>query len=301
MRIFSTKGAKLVEITEEQFPLEREIQRLTEANLQELLDLVLVRSEFELHGLRIDTLAFDKDSSGFVIIKYKKDRNFSVVDQGVAYLNLMLNNKADFILEYNEAFSSEPLKREEVDWSQSRIIFIAPEFTRYQQYAIGFKDLGIQLWEVHKYSNGLLVFNEAKSPFTKETITTITKSNPIAKKVTEQIKVYTEEDHLNGVDDDVKELYYDLKSAILTLGNDIEMRPKKTYVAFRRKHNFVSFVFLNSKLKSYINIGINQINDPLKKAKDYAKFSGKIVEVSIKEKSDIPYALSLITQAYERS
>jgi predicted transport protein len=63
----------------------------------------------------------------------------------------------------------------------------------------------------------------------------------------------------------------------------------------------VSFVFLNLKLKSYINIGINQINDPLKKAKDYAKFSGKIVEVSIKDKSDIPYALSLIKQAYERS
>ena len=91
--------------------MEREIQRLTEANLQELFDLVLVRSEFELHALRIDTLAFDKDSSGFVIIEYKKDRNFSVVDQGVAYLNLMLNNKADFILEYNEVFSYEPLKR----------------------------------------------------------------------------------------------------------------------------------------------------------------------------------------------
>jgi hypothetical protein len=112
-------------------------------------------------------LAFDKESGAFVIIEYKKERNFSVVDQGVAYLNLMLNNKADFILEYNEAFSGQPLKRENVDWSQSRIIFIAPEFTRHQQYAIGFKDLGIQLWEVHKYSNGLLVFNEAKSPITK--------------------------------------------------------------------------------------------------------------------------------------
>ena len=41
------------------------------------------------------------------------------------------------------------LKREQVDWSQSRIIFIAPEFTKYQQHAIGFKDVGIQLWEVH--------------------------------------------------------------------------------------------------------------------------------------------------------
>jgi predicted transport protein len=63
----------------------------------------------------------------------------------------------------------------------------------------------------------------------------------------------------------------------------------------------VSFHFLKSSLKVYTNIGINQINDPLKKAKDYAKFSGKIVEVSIKDRSEISYVLSLIRQAYERN
>jgi hypothetical protein len=93
--------------------------------LQELFDLIPVRSEFELHGLRMDTLAFDKESGAFDIIEYKKDRNFSVVDQGISYLNLMLNNKADFILEYNEAFSGQPLKRGETDWSQTRVIFIS--------------------------------------------------------------------------------------------------------------------------------------------------------------------------------
>src|SRR5207302_9200577 len=148
----------------------------------------------------------------------------------------------------------QPLKREDVDWTQSRIIFVAPEFTRYQQHAIGFKDLGIQLWEVHKYDNGLLVFNEIKSHSTKEPITTIAKNNAIAKKVTEEIKVYTEEDHLESVDDKVKDLYSELKSAILNLGKDIEVRPKKKYVAFRRKQAFVSFIFLRTKLKVYLNI-----------------------------------------------
>ena len=214
------------EVREQQFPLESEIQRLTESNLHDLFELDFVKSEFELHGLRIDTLAFDEESKAFVIIEYKKDRNFSVVDQGMAYLNLMLNNKADFILEYNESSnSSHNLKREEVDWSQSRIIFISPEFTKYQQHAIGFKNLGIQLWEVHKYNNGLLVFNEVKSPSAKEPITAIAKNNAVVKKVTEEIKVYTEEDHLTSVDDGVKEMYSELKSNILTLGKDIEVRP----------------------------------------------------------------------------
>jgi hypothetical protein len=251
VRIFSTKEARLVEIVEEQFPLEREVQRLTEANLQELFDLIPVKSEFELHGLRIDTLAFDKESSAFVIIEYK-DRNFSVVDQGVAYLNLMLNNKTDFILEYIHAFPSQAINKQDVDWSQSRIIFIAPEFTRYQQYAIGFKDLGIQLWEIHKYSNGLLFFNEAKSPFTKEPLTMIAKRNPAAKKITEEIKVYNEEDLLEIAEEKVKELYQELKAAVTNLGTDVEVRPTKMYIAFRRKKGFtgvVILIYLNFKTR----------------------------------------------------
>jgi hypothetical protein len=189
---FLYNGTRLAETREKEFPLETEIQRLTEANLHELFELDYVESEFEIYGLRIDTLGFDKESGAFVIIEYKKNRNFSVVGQGMAYLNLMLNNKADFILEYNES-SSHSLKHEEVDWSQSRIIFVSPEFTKYQQHAIGFKDVGIQLWEVHKYNNGLLVFDEGKSPSNKEPITAIAKNNDVAKKVTEEIKVYTEE------------------------------------------------------------------------------------------------------------
>ena len=62
--------------------------------------------------------------------------------------------------------------------------------------------------------------------------------------------------------------YSELKSAILSLGKDNEVRPKKKYVAFRRKQAFVSIMFLKSRLKAYLNIEIDQINDPLKKARD---------------------------------
>lgn len=69
------------------------IRKITALNLRDLFDLDFVKSGFELHGLRIDILAFDIESKAFVIIEYKKDRNFSVVDQGMSYLNLILNNK----------------------------------------------------------------------------------------------------------------------------------------------------------------------------------------------------------------
>ena len=126
---------RLETIKEYPFKLEREIQFLTEINLNSVFRLHFVKSEFTLNNFRIDTLAFDKDSRSFVIIEYKRDKNFSVIDQGYAYLSLMLNNKADFILEYNEN-SKETLKRNDVDWSQSRVIFISPSFTTYQKEAI---------------------------------------------------------------------------------------------------------------------------------------------------------------------
>jgi predicted transport protein len=121
-----------------------------------------------------------------------------------------------------------------------------------------------------------------------ESIRTITKSSPDVQKVSEEIRVYTEDDHLNVVDDNVKELYSELKSAILTFGNDIEMRPKKHYIAFRRKQGFVSFIFSKSKLKACLNIKIDMLQDPLKKSRDvegighYSTGKREIITSSIK-------------------
>ena len=111
-------GQQLEQIKKSPFKLERDIQQLTEKNLNALLDFI--RSEFSLNNFRIDTLAFDREAKAFVIVEYKRDKTFSVIDQGYAYLSLMLNNKADFILEFNES-QYESIKRNDVDWTQSRV------------------------------------------------------------------------------------------------------------------------------------------------------------------------------------
>ena len=129
------KDGNLTKIEERKFKLEKELQELTEKNIENIFGLQFVRSEFSLNNFRIDSLAFDNESRSFVIIEYKRNKNFSVIDQGYAYLSLMLNNKADFILEYNEC-CKETLKRNDVDWSQSKIIFISQSFTSYQKEAV---------------------------------------------------------------------------------------------------------------------------------------------------------------------
>ena len=81
----------------------------------------------------------------------------------------MLNNKADFILQYNEQ-TDKPLKKDQVDWSQSKVIFISPEFTPYQRKVIEFRDLPIELWEVTRYLHNIVLFNQVKSPDKSESI-----------------------------------------------------------------------------------------------------------------------------------
>ncbi|MBU1974026.1 MAG: hypothetical protein KKH52_01370, partial [Nanoarchaeota archaeon] len=159
-------------VKEIKFALEKDLQKLTEENLENIFGLKFISSEFNLQNFRIDTLAFDEENKSFVVIEYKRDRSFSVIDQGYSYLALMLNNKADFILEYNEKMKDN-LKRDDVDWSQSRVMFLSTNFTTYQQNAINFKDLPIELWEVNRYDNDTLLYNQLKAADSNESIKTV--------------------------------------------------------------------------------------------------------------------------------
>ena len=113
----SEKG-DLNTMKQKRFLLEKDIQTLVEKNLSEIFNLQFVASELTIEKFRVDTLAFDEELNSFVIIEYKKGNSYSVVDQGYSYLSVMLNNKADFILEYNERLD-QSLRRDDVDWSAS--------------------------------------------------------------------------------------------------------------------------------------------------------------------------------------
>ena len=92
----------LKELKEIPFKLEKELQNIIEQNLAELLGLEMVQSEFAIKERRFDTLTFDAQTKAFVIIEYKRNRNFSVIDQGMTYLGILLENKADCVLAYQE-------------------------------------------------------------------------------------------------------------------------------------------------------------------------------------------------------
>jgi len=102
MTLFKLQGKKLLKIRDKPIDLEKDIQKVTEDNLNEIFGLKFIHTEFPIQNFRLDTVAFDDETKSFVIIEYKKEKNISVVDQALAYLSVMLNNKAEFILLYQE-------------------------------------------------------------------------------------------------------------------------------------------------------------------------------------------------------
>ncbi|PKP09232.1 MAG: hypothetical protein CVU09_12000 [Bacteroidetes bacterium HGW-Bacteroidetes-4] len=292
----------LEQIKELPFKLEKEIQELTEKNIKTIFGLEFVRSEFGLNNFRIDTLAFDKDSVSFVIIEYKRDKNFSVIDQGYAYLSLMLNNKADFILEYNEN-NKDTLKRDDIDWSQSRVLFISPSFTTYQKEAINFKDLPIELWEIKRYNNKTVNYNQIQTSGAQESVKTISRQDENIEKVTREIKVYTEQEHLEKATEETKELYERVKSAILNL-DSLEVKPKKFYVAFVASSNVVDVHVQKNGLKLWLNLQQGQLDDPKGITRDVSSvghWGNGNYEIQIRTDEDIEYIMSLIKQSLKKN
>ena len=300
MPIFSIQKNKLEKIKEIAFKNEREIQNLTQKSLKDIFGLEFVKSEFELHNLRIDTLTFDNESKSFVIIEFKREKNFSVIDQGYAYLALLLNNKADFILEYNEQMDKS-LKRGDVDWSQSKVIFVSPKFTNYQRQAINFRDLPIELYEVAKYENGSISYTQLKSPETSESITRISRGSDVVREVSKEIKVYTEADHLVNIPEDIAGLYEKIKARFLNIGDDIQIRPKKYYIAFVAAKNFVDVHLQKSQIKLWLNMNKGELDDPRNMAKDVSNvghWGNGDYETKLKVGADLDYLITLIKQSY---
>ncbi|HSX46036.1 MAG TPA: DUF5655 domain-containing protein [Candidatus Saccharimonadia bacterium] len=303
MPLFSVNKEKLSLVKEQKFSLERDVQRLTEQNLQEVFGLSFVSSEFALNNLRIDTLAFDEETRSFVIIEFKRDRSFSVVDQGFAYLALMLNNKADFILEYNEK-GPKRIKREDVDWSQSRVLFIANSFTAYQQEAINFKDLPIELWEAKRYDNSMVLYNQIKAAKTTESIKTISPSETV-QRVSREVRSYSIDDHFKPSWEVSRELFDALRPRILELDSRINEKSNKFYIGYKIGFNNICGVNIQkSGLKiDLVRVEKKDLKDPDKKLINVPwKERGwaKTTTFYITSLEDLDYAMFLIRQAYEK-
>jgi len=302
MKLFRLNKTNLNEVEQIPFKLERDIQNLVEVNTESVFNLKFIQSELSVDKYRIDTLCFDEENNSFVIVEYKKGSSYSVIDQGYTYLQLLLNNKSDFLLVLSQHFN-KVLRMEDVDWSQSRIIFVSPSFNSYQKDSVNFKDLPFELWEIKRYSNDTIVLNQHRSN-SKESIETLNPNttDSTISQVSREVKVYTEERHIEFGSDELKEIYNNIRERILELGSDIEIVPRKEYISFKRGSNVVDIEFQRKQLKFFINMKKGELDDPMNISRDVSNvghYGNGDYEIRVNKDSDLDYLMVLIKQSYK--
>lgn len=305
MQIFQIKDNKFIKIKEKKFDYERDLQSLVEENLQEVFGLEFVsghlNKQFIIKNREIDTVTFDNQTNSFVIIEYKRDKSFSVIDQGYTYLGLLLNNKADFTLHYNE-ITGKNLKKDDVDWSQSRVIFIAREFTPYQKGAIAFRDLPIELLEVQLMEEKLISFSQVKAAETQESITKVTKSHTIGK-VAQEVKTFTFENHSNKASSGIKILLDKARDQIFLLDDNIKEKPVKNYLGYKLNwYNFVTIHVYKEKLKIYVRktkLEKDKKNKFSKVPSSYDWGKTPLWWIDVSEEEALDYVMDVVKESYE--
>lgn len=315
MQLFQNEGGVLTPIERDSFKLEKDIQSLIQSNMETLFGLEFVSAEFAVAEFRLDSLAYDEQNNSFVIVEYKKGHSYSVVDQGYSYLAAMLNNKAEFILEYNER-TGKQLKRNDIDWTSSRVIFVSPSFNTYQKNSVNFKDVPFELWEIRKFEGGLVALEQQISS-SAESIENIsgTSPNSVIKKVATEVKVSSEAQLTSGLPADLSEVWAEFRSQLLELPNTsihttqnyVAIKYEGTiliYVRFRKRSLYCELVRGNVYPDGKARKKFFDLDDPknVTSVRDWTWKSGvkgSVYNFSIKSIDELDYRMYLVKQKYE--
>ncbi len=302
--LYSLSNKQLSPIHGIEFTNEKELQSLCEENLEQLLSLEFIATEFTVKDYRIDTFAYDKEANSFVLIEYKNTKIHSVVDQGIAYLATMLNNKVQFIHKFTQV-KNHIYDIADINWEQSKVIFISPYFTPYQLGAVDYKGMPIELWKIKKYANHSISFEQIGSTATKSGKNTnaanindifansVSEDSPI-----KEIKTYSEEELVNSSSESIKDLYNTIREFIITQNEEISVKATKLYIGFYRNRSpLISIKFYKNSLTLWINEKFSNIDDPQQIIKDVSSIGHHGVgecEIKIVDDSNIGYIQDIL-------
>ena len=242
------------------FPLEKDLQTLIENNLITVFNCRFIASEFStgaIHAGRIDTLALSEDNNP-VIIEYKKVESSELITQSLFYLHWIQDHKDDFEIAAQKVLGNNI----EIDWSDIRVICIAPNYKKYDLHAVQVMGANIELWRYQLFSNQSLYLEEVFHNTTSNTPVTLnqTAKNPVmvaaGKKaaITRNIGQYTIESHLQNKSKEVIELMEALQDMIIGFDDSIEEIPKKYYIAYKSTQNILTVEVRLRNLKIYLKL-----------------------------------------------
>lgn len=295
MALFSITAQKAQKLERKDFSNEKELQHFVESNLEELFGIRFLASEYSTnHGGRIDTLGLDENNSP-VIIEYKWGENSAIINQGLFYLDWLMEHMADFQLLVQKKLGQGV----EVDTGTPRLLLVAASYSKFDEYAINRMAENIEMWSYNQYAGlfelKLIASSQAKH---RENGQKVTKVN---------YDTYSVDEHLEGKSELVKELFKELQERILSFDveGQIEELARKMYIAYRTNKNFVYVNFRSDRILLDVALTVEQVKSvdksKIRDMRGVGHHGAGFTRYEFSSRNQIDEATGLVKESYEQT
>lgn len=293
IKLFRVGNGAVDELQGKFVAVEKSLQVLIEKHLQELLGVRFLASEYstgKTHAGRIDTLGIDENGSP-VIVEYKRAVNQNVINQGLFYLDWLLDHKAEYERLVRNTLDAGTA--DAIEWGIPRLLCVAGNFDRYDEHAVQQMGRNIELIRYRRYGEDLLLL---------ELVNTVSapQSPPSESKGPEK----TVTDKIAKANSTIRDVYEELRASLENLGDDVQVKTLKYYQAFRRIKNFACVEVHAQKVLVYVKV------DPTEEAlepgftrdvRNIGHYGTGSLEITLKDPADVEKAAPLLSKSYESS
>ena len=305
IKLFNMTGSSISELSSKSAQLEKHLQAHIESNMEVLLAVRFLATEYstgKTHKGRIDSLGLDENGCP-VIVEYKRHTNENVINQGLFYLDWLLDHQAEFKWLVMEKIGKEAA--EMIEWSGTRLICIASDFNRYDEHAVQQINRNIELMRYKYFGDELLLLElvNAQTAFNQLGVVTNNSSDKSSKDTSRD---KSQEERLKEAPKDLFELYELACSYIEQLGDEVQRKELKLYTAFKRIRNFTSIVVQTGKdprLQMYLNLSGEHAEESnfSRDVTNIGHWATGNLEVNVRDMDDWDRARALVEKAYKES
>lgn len=288
--------------------VEKQLQQLIEAQMETFLGVRFLATEYstgKTHKGRIDSLGLDENGCP-VIIEYKRHTNENVMTQGLFYLDWLLDHRAEFWKLVMDKLGKE--EADKIEWSGTRLICIAGDFTRYDEHAVALMPRNIELIRYKLFGKDLILFEQVNSVTVVDGSQTGTdKANAAPGGNGNKSEEKLHADQLASASPELLSLFEKLLSYVHSLGDDIQEKPLKRYVAFSRIKNFICATLI-SKRDPHVRLWVKLNPDTVSLQEGFTRDVRNVghwgtgdLEVVIRNAADLDKAKTLIERSYQEN
>lgn len=302
LKLFRTTSTGVAELSGGAVALEKSLQSLFEANLEALLGVRFLASEFVTNeGGRMDTLGIDENNAP-VVIEYKRASNENVINQGLFYLDWLMGHRKDFEWLVMERLGKEVAQK--VDWSGSRLICVAGDFQKWDEHAVKQMNRTIDLVRYRRYADDLLLLEQLTAISAKATNGAAATSAPVSHAGGPTKKYKTVTQQITEAPPALLDLYHAVAAYLEAEGDDVQVKTTDFYIAFRRLKNFACVELRNQLSKLLIFVRINPDTVTLepgftRDVRGIGHFGTGDLEITIQSMTDFNKAKPLFDAAYQ--